>query len=232
MQARLFPQTLPPLKTFDYAGICLQARAVGGDCYDFLNLGATRLGLVVADISGKGIAAALQMANLQAILRSQCAVASEQPQRFLSLVNKLFLENTEDHAYATLFFAEYDDHRRRLRYANCGHLSGLLLRENGSLDRFQATGTVVGLFRDWDCTVEQRQLSPGDTLLLYTDGITESLNKDGQEFGEQRVVDALRRHRQLSAQALLGAIVSDLREFSPDEEQDDITLIVATCLNV
>jgi catechol 2,3-dioxygenase-like lactoylglutathione lyase family enzyme len=118
VQARLFPQMLQPLSTLDYAGICLQARKVGGDYYDFLDLGLGRLGLVIADISGKGIAAALLMANLQANLRSQCAIALDQPQRFLQSVNQLFCENTEDGAYATLFFAEYDDHARRLRYAN------------------------------------------------------------------------------------------------------------------
>jgi catechol 2,3-dioxygenase-like lactoylglutathione lyase family enzyme len=122
VQARLFPQTLPHSSTLEYAGICIQARQVGGDYYDFLNLGQERLGLVVGDIAGKGIAAALLMANLQANLRSQCATALEQPQRFLQSVNNLFFLNTTESAYATLFFAEYDDKERRLRYANCGHL--------------------------------------------------------------------------------------------------------------
>jgi catechol 2,3-dioxygenase-like lactoylglutathione lyase family enzyme len=102
VQARLFPQTLPPLRTLDYAGMCIQARQVGGDYYDFLNLGRERLGLVIGDISGKGIAAALMMANLQANLRSQCAIAVDQPRRLLRSVNQLFYENTTDSAYATL----------------------------------------------------------------------------------------------------------------------------------
>src|SRR6266704_3193899 len=130
VQARLFPQTLPPLKTPKYAGICRQARQVGGDYYDFLDLGSERLGFVIGDISGKGIAAALLMANLQANLRSQCAIAVDQPQRLLRSVNQLFCESTTDGAFATLFFAEYDDAARRLRYANCGHLPALLLRCN------------------------------------------------------------------------------------------------------
>src|SRR6202011_4361677 len=127
VQARLFPQTLPAMKTLDYAGVCVQARQVGGDYYDFLDLGRDRLGLVIGDIAGKGIAAALLMANLQANLRSQCAIALDQPQRFLRSVNQLFYENTNDSAYATLFFAEYDDKTQHLRYANCGHLCALLL---------------------------------------------------------------------------------------------------------
>src|SRR4029077_366542 len=128
VQSRLFPQTLPRMQTLEYAGICHQARQVGGDYYDFLDLGGERLGLIVGDISGKGIAAALLMANLKPNLRSQCAIALDQPQRFLQLVNHSFYENSTDSAYATLFFAEYDNRVRRLRYINCGHLCALVLR--------------------------------------------------------------------------------------------------------
>ncbi len=229
VQARLFPQTLPPLRTLEYAGICLQAREVGGDYYDFLELGRERLGLVIGDVAGKGIAAALLMANLQANLRSQCAIALDQPQRFLRSVNQLFHENTSDGAYATLFFAEYDDKVGRLRYANCGHLSALLLRSDDTLERLDSTCSVLGLFKEWDCSIGERRLLPGDTLALYTDGITESFNGAGEEFGEQRLIEALRRHRELSSQALLASVVDDVQQFSPHEQQDDITLIVAKC---
>jgi serine phosphatase RsbU (regulator of sigma subunit) len=227
VQARLFPQTLPPIQTLEYAGICIQARPVGGDYYDFLDLGRERVGLVVGDISGKGIAAALLMANLQANLRSQCAVAWDQPQRFLRSANQLFYENTADSAYATLFFGEYDDQARRLRYVSCGHLSALLLRSDNTLERLESTCTVLGLFREWDCAIEERLLLAGDTLLLYTDGITESFNQRGEEFGEQRLIEVLCRHRGLSAQALLGSVVGEVQQFSSHEQHDDITLIVA-----
>ena len=229
VQARLFPQTLPPLRTLDYAGICIQAREVGGDYYDFLNLGRDQVGLVIGDISGKGIAAALLMANLQANLRSQSAIALDQPQNLLRSVNQLFYENTTDNAYATLFFAEYDDKVQRLRYANCGHLSALLLRNYNSLERLDSTGTVLGLFEEWDCSIGESQMSPGDILALYTDGITESFNAAGEEFGEERLVEALRRNRELSSSALLAAIVDEVKRFSPLEQHDDITLIVARC---
>jgi serine phosphatase RsbU (regulator of sigma subunit)/catechol 2,3-dioxygenase-like lactoylglutathione lyase family enzyme len=229
VQARLFPQTAPLLQTLDYSGLCLQAREVGGDYYDFLNLGHDRLGLVVGDISGKGMAAALLMANLQANLRSQFAIALDQPRRFLQSVNSLFHENTADSVYATLFFAEYDDKTQRLRYANCGHLPGLLLRLGGTVELLASTGTVLGLFRDWDCSIEERQLSPGDTLVLYTGGVTESFDTADEEFGEQRLLEALLRHRELPPDALLHAIVQEVRQFSPGEQHDDITLIVARC---
>jgi serine phosphatase RsbU (regulator of sigma subunit) len=229
VQARLFPQRLPPSSTLEYAGICIQARQVGGDYYDFLNLGQERLGLVIGDISGKGIAAALLMANLQANLRSQCAIALDEPQRFLRSVNQLFFENTIDSAYATLFFAEYDDRERRLRYANCGHLSGLLLRADDTLERLDTTASVLGLFEEWDCSIGERQLRPGDLFVLYTDGVTESFNDADEEFGEQRLVEACLRRRGLPSQALLESIVGDVKTFSPREQYDDITMIVARC---
>ena len=230
VQARLFPQTLPPLKTLEYAGVCRQARQVGGDYYDFLDLGSERLGFVIGDISGKGIAAALLMANLQANLRSQSAIAVDQPQRLLRSVNQLFCENTTDGAFATLFFAEYDDATRRLRYANCGHLAALLLRCDDSIERLESTATVLGVFKSWDCEISETQISPGDILALYTDGITESFNDAGEQFGEERLAGALCRDRSLSSDDLLHTIVDKVRQFSPREQQDDITLIVAKSL--
>ncbi|MBA0086527.1 MAG: SpoIIE family protein phosphatase, partial [Acidobacteria bacterium Pan2503] len=221
VQARLFPQTLPPLKTLEYAGVCRQARQVGGDYYDFLDLGGERLGFVIGDISGKGIAAALLMANLQANLRSQSAIAVDQPQRLLRSVNQLFCENTTDGAFATLFFAEYDDATRRLRYANCGHLAALLLRCNDAIERLESTATVLGVFKRWDCEIGETQIFPGDILALYTDGITESFNDAGEQFGEERLAAALCRDRTLSSDDLLNTIVDKVRQFSPREQQDD-----------
>jgi serine phosphatase RsbU (regulator of sigma subunit) len=227
VQLRLFPQTTPLLKTLEYAGVCIQARQVGGDYYDFLSLGRERLGIVLGDISGKGIAAALLMANLQGNLRTQYAMALDEPSRFLQSVNQLFYENTADNAYASLFFGEYDDQSRRLRYANCGHLSALLLRSSNTVERLHSTCTVLGLFKEWTCSMAECGLLAGDTLALYTDGITESFNGDGEEFGEERLIDVLRRHHRLPPHALLDSIVEEVRRFSPHEQQDDITLIVA-----
>jgi len=227
VQARLFPQTMPPLRTLEYAGTCIQARKVGGDYYDFLDLGQERLGFVIGDISGKGIAAALLMANLQANLRSQCAIAVDQPQRFLRSVNQLFCENTPDGSFATLFFAEYDDRRGRLRYANCGHLSALLLRSDNTLERLESTATVLGVFREWDCTIGECRLRAGDTLALYTDGITESSDAEEEEFGEGRLIEALRRNSGLSSECLMDSIVAEVQKFSRQEQHDDITLIIA-----
>jgi serine phosphatase RsbU (regulator of sigma subunit)/catechol 2,3-dioxygenase-like lactoylglutathione lyase family enzyme len=229
VQARLFPQKKPVVETLDYAGVCIQAREVGGDYYDFIDLGPQRLGLVIGDIAGKGIAAALLMANLQANLRSQCAIALNEPQRVLRAVNQLFCENTPDGGFATLFFAEYEEKTGRLRYVNCGHLCALLLRNDDTLERLDPTCTVLGIFKEWDCAMGESRLGSGDTLALYTDGITESFNHAEEEFGEERLVAALRRHRGTPSQGLLDCIVDEVRRFSPHEQHDDITLIVARC---
>jgi serine phosphatase RsbU (regulator of sigma subunit)/uncharacterized glyoxalase superfamily protein PhnB len=227
VQARLFPQIQPQLKTVEYAGVCLQARQVGGDYFDFLRLGPRRLGLIIGDVSGKGIAAALLMANLQATLRSQTALACDQPEALLRTVNRVFYDNTGDNAFASLLFADYDEAARRMRYVNCGHLSGLLLRRDGNVEWLESTSTLLGLFRDWNCSMREQELSPGDVLALYTDGITEASNGRDEEFGEGRLVESLRQHRELPCQALLTAIVDDVRGFSPEEQHDDITAIVA-----
>jgi len=132
VQARLFPQKPPAMRTLEYTGGCIQARKVGGDYYDFLELCPGRLAMVLADIAGKGVSGALLMASLQANLHSQYALAVDDLPRLLASVNRLFYENSGDASYATLFFADYDDSSRKLRYANCGHLPPLLLRASGS----------------------------------------------------------------------------------------------------
>jgi serine phosphatase RsbU (regulator of sigma subunit) len=229
VQARLFPQSLPPLETLQYAGACIQARQVGGDYHDFLDLGPGRLGLVIADISGKGMPAALLMANLQANLRSQAALALQEPERMLRSVNQLFHQNTGESSYATLFYADYDDRTRQLRYANCGHLPPLILRSDGAIHRLESTCTVLGLFQSWDCAIRETHLARGDILLLYTDGVTESFNAFDEEFGEPRLIDSLRRHRCAPPQSAIAAVVEELRQFNPNEQSDDITLILAAC---
>jgi serine phosphatase RsbU (regulator of sigma subunit) len=231
VQARLFPQRLPPMRMLDYAGACVQTRQVGGDYYDFLDLGRDRLGLVIGDIAGKGMPAALLMANLQAHLRSQCATAVEQPERFLQTVNRLFYESTADNAYATFFYSEFDDRAGRLRYANCGHLPALVLRRTGDVERLEPTATVLGLFDPWECRTAELELSSGDLLAIYTDGITEAFDARDDEFGEGRLVETLHSHRELPPRDVIAAIYDGVRRFSPHEQRDDMTLIVARCRN-
>jgi serine phosphatase RsbU (regulator of sigma subunit) len=228
VQARLFPQRQPELQSLEYAGACVQTHQVGGDYYDFLELGHGRLCLVLGDIAGKGIAAALLMANLQANLRSQCANA-EQPEQLLRSVNRLFYENTADNAYATLFYSEFDDRTCRLRYANCGHLPGLLVQRDGAVKRLSSTATVLGLFDELPCRTEEVQLCPGDLFAIYSDGITEAENHRDEEFGEERLLDVMTRARDQSPSHIVSTVFDEVRRFSGDRQRDDVTLIVARC---
>jgi serine phosphatase RsbU (regulator of sigma subunit)/catechol 2,3-dioxygenase-like lactoylglutathione lyase family enzyme len=243
VQSRLLPQMLPPLSTLEYAGVCIQARQVGGDYYDFLDLGspqrlergatkdldaaAWHMALVLADISGKGIAGALLMANLQANLRSRYALALDDFPRLLKSVNQLFYENSPNDRFATMFFAVFDDRTGDMEYANCGHNAALLFRSNGTLERLESTTTVIGLFPRWECGSRFTVLAPGDLLVVYSDGVTESLDHANEEFGEERLVTTIQRNRDCCPEALISAIVDDVRAFSPHEQHDDITLIVA-----
>jgi serine phosphatase RsbU (regulator of sigma subunit) len=229
VQARLFPQDLPALRTLEYAGMCQQARQVGGDYYDFLATGRERLCLAIGDVAGKGIGAALLMANLQANLRTQCAMGFDEPDQLMRSMNRLFCENTPENAYATFFFSEYSDQTGRLRYANCGHLPALIVRDGGELERLESTATVLGRFPHWECSIGETSLFAGDTLVLYTDGVTEPGSADGEEFGEQRLLNCLTRHRDLSASDIVSAVIEEVRRYTPHEQQDDITLIVAKC---
>ncbi|HEY7191079.1 MAG TPA: SpoIIE family protein phosphatase [Vicinamibacterales bacterium] len=229
VQARLFPQRLPELASLEYAGACVQTRQVGGDYYDFLDLGQARLCLVLGDIAGKGIAAALLMANLQANLRSQCAIAVEQPEQLLQSVNRLFFENTTENAYATLFYSEFDDRTCRLRYANCGHPAGLVVQHDGTVTRLPSTAPVLGLFADWTCSTAEIQLRPGDLFAIYTDGVTEALDQRDEEFGEDRLLDVMRNARHRSPSDIVTAVFDEVRRFGGDQQRDDVTLIVARC---
>jgi len=228
VQSKLLPQQAPALDTLDYAGACIQARAVGGDYYDFLGLDARHVGFVLADVAGKGISGALLMANLQASLRSYSA-ADKDLQQFLSSVNHLFVRNTETTHYATVFFGVYDNVTRKLRYANCGHNPPLLLRSNTRVERLEPTAIVLGLFEPWDCSVAEVQLFPGDILTIYTDGVTEASNCEEQEFGEERLIKVLTRGDGMGASELLQEVLNTVHAFSPGEQGDDLTLIVARC---
>jgi len=192
-----------------------------------LDAAAWHLAFVLADISGKGIAGALLMANLQANLRSRYAIALDDLPRLLKSVNQLFYENTPDDRYATMFFAVYDDRIRELEYANCGHNAPLLFRTNGTLERLDATSTVIGLFSDWGCVTRRVTFTPGDLLVIYTDGVTEAIGADGQEFGESQLCETVRANLRLSPEELLTAIPDAVQKFSVGEQFDDLTLVVA-----
>ncbi|MFZ0803248.1 MAG: SpoIIE family protein phosphatase [Terriglobales bacterium] len=227
VQSGLLPQEKPPLKTLDYAGHCIQARTVGGDYYDFLDLGTGEVGLVLADVAGKGIAAALLMANLHGILHSQCGAASNNLPQLLAAVNLHFFKHTAKDRYATFFFGRYSDATRTLQYVNCGHNPPILLRQEGTVERLDATATVLGLFSDWQCSVAEAQLETGDLVCIFTDGITETTGYSEQEFGETRLLETLRNNRDLEAANILRNLEDAAEQFRSGEQEDDLTLVIA-----
>ena len=226
VQRRLLPQGKPLLRTLDYAAECIEARTIGGDYYDFIDLAPGEIGFVVADVAGKGVAAALLMAKLQGNLRSDVGISSKDLPRVLASANRNFYEHTDGSRYATVFFGCYNDTTRKLRYVNCGHNPPLLLRQGLSVDRLEATATVLGLFPDWECSVAEVQLETGDVLGIYSDGITEATNKNGEQFGEARLVETLRGSRHVEALDIVQCAERAVKEFASGEQEDDLTLLV------
>ncbi len=240
VQTRLFPQRAPEVPGLELYGICKPARVVSGDYYDFLQLGEKRLGLVLGDISGKGISAALLMAAIQSALHAQFynghspAGASQaislSTADVIARLNRQLFDSTPREKYATFFYAVYDGESRKLAYTNAGHLPPFLFRSN-KVERLSVGGTVVGLFAG--VTYEQSviQIEPGDTILAFTDGVTEPENSYGEEFGEARLLEATRRALSLPAAALVEEVCRSVTDWTGGPElQDDMTLMVARAI--
>ncbi len=227
VQSRLLVQTPPTPRNVRLAGRCVQARAVGGDYYDFIDLGSGKVGIALADVSGKGFPAALLMASLQASLRSRLAGDHLDLPLQLRAVNELLHRSSEINRFATLFFAVYDDDRRALRYANCGHNPPILLRADGSVERLLPTAAALGLFDEWPCETAEATLERGDLLAIFSDGVPEAFSDDGDEFGEPRLIAALEARRHLPVEALVDDVLAVVTRFSGSEQEDDQTLVIA-----
>ncbi len=225
VQQKLFPRKLRMLKTLDYSGQCVAAREVGGDYYDFLDTADQTLGFVLADVSGKGVPAALLMANLQACFRNQPPGALLRPGDALKTVNRHFFDSTESERFATVFFGLYDDRTRKLRYVNCGHVAPLLLRDSGQIEQLAPTATVLGAFREWSCNEAVVELRPRDVLILYSDGVTEAGIDHREEFGEDRLVRALCENQRQTAAVVVQKILDTVSEFSGSSRSDDVTVV-------
>lgn len=225
VQQKLFPRKLRAMRTVDYAGQCLPAKEVGGDYYDFLEITDHSLGFVLADVSGKGVPAALLMANLQASFRNQAPGALLRPSDVLQAVNRHFFDSTAAERFATLFFGIYDDGTRRIRYVNCAHVSPLLLRASGEIVNLTATATMLGAFPVWKCREASAELRRGDTLLIVSDGVTEAGIEHGEEFSEKRLGGILRENAGEPAAVLVERVVEAVSEFSGPSRSDDVTVV-------
>ena len=254
VQEQLFPRAWTSSRYLDLFGVCRPARTVSGDYYDFLPLGPARSGIAVGDISGKGISAALLMATIQSAVRSyefgresepRLLVASSatansstspllpqptnghNPADAMWLLNRHLFHSTPPEKYATMFLAVYDGEARMLSYTNAGHLPPIIVRTNGSVERLNVSGTVIGLFEEMQWVLDSVALAPGDLFFAYSDGLTEPENEFG-EFGEDRVVALLQQHRARPLEEIARLAISAVQEWIGEFEQpDDITVVLA-----
>jgi phosphoserine phosphatase RsbU/P len=228
VQDQLFPKELPSFPGLELAAICRAARTVSGDYYDFIKLGPDRLGFVIADISGKGISAALLMASLQAALRSQAILNGHRPTgQVVATLNRHLYLNTSDDRYATLFYAEYDAARRTLRYTNAGHVAPFFV-VGSTVTKLSDGGTVVGLFETADYSELTIPTEPGALFVGFSDGLLEPENVYGEEFGSSRLAAEVLRYRDAPVERLAENLLSAVEQWAGTAEQaDDMTVIVA-----
>jgi sigma-B regulation protein RsbU (phosphoserine phosphatase) len=224
IQQMLLPSTLPQLAGVQIAGAWQPAREVGGDYFDVIQLDKNHLGICVGDVAGKGITAALLMANLQASFRA-FATTDASPQVVCTKLNKFLCANIASGKFVTFFYAVLDADARTLTYENAGHSPGLLLRSNGTTETLRGGGAVLGALPDWTYQDYTAQLQPGDRLLLSTDGITEAENAKLEEFGDERLLEAARA-RNGTALEIQRTIMQQVTAFCGGNFRDDATLLV------
>jgi sigma-B regulation protein RsbU (phosphoserine phosphatase) len=231
VQERLFPQRLPAIAGIDYSGACRPALGVGGDYYDFLPLPNGDLGVAVGDVSGKGIAAALLMASLQASLRGQALMGHGDLARLMTNVNQLVYDTTPSNRYATFFYGQYHRDARIFRYVNAGHNPPIVLRRASDgpvhVIRLETGGPVVGLFPNTPYQEGSLAMEPGDLFVGFTDGISEAMNREDEEWGEERLIPAVAIYADRSAAEIIPSLMADADRFASGAPQhDDMTLVV------
>jgi phosphoserine phosphatase RsbU/P len=225
IQRRLLPNEISQIEGCSIAAAWRPARTVSGDYYDVLKFGDSKAALCIADVSGKGMPAALLMSNVQAAVH---AFASEtvSPSELCAKVNRIVTSSTGEDKFITFFYCIVDAAQKKLVYTNAGHNAAMLARRDGSLVRLDQGGAVLGPFPKWNYNHHEIELSEGDRLLLFTDGVTEVRDSEGEEFGEERLIDLLSGDVEPDAKALRDRIVQEVVSFSGGEFQDDATLLV------
>jgi len=230
VQRNLLPASFPAIEGLDVACSWEPALAVGGDYYDVIDLGHQRLGFCIADVSGKGMDAALIMSNLQAAVRV-LARRESSPARLCEELNRHLCDSVTVGRFITFFYGVLDVASGRLLYTNAGHPAPLLLRRDGSMLRLKRGGPVLGFFRDHEWLEGEELLDAGDRLLLVTDGLTEARNDDDDEFGEERVGAALAAHSTLDGRMVIEALLNDVRRFNRGHFEDDVTLMTIALID-
>lgn len=225
IQRKLLPATVPQIDGWEIASSWQPAAGVGGDCYDAIAFGRARLGLSIADVVGKGIPAALLMSNLQAAVRA-FATDAAQPAELCHQVNRILCGHIAEGRFISFFYCIVDSDLGTMTFANAGHYPPILIRANGSVERLEPGGAVLGVFPDGAYDQGQVTIGSGDRVILFTDGITEARNAADEEFGEDRLIELARENRGCSAPALQARLSAAVATFTGGLFQDDATLIV------
>lgn len=225
IQQSLLPKQIPQVPGFEIEGAWEPARIVGGDYFDVIRLSETKVGICIADVVGKSVSAALLMANVQASIRAFVA-ESVSPIDLCARVNSVLCATLSSGKFVTLFYGILDSELRTLRYTNGGHLPPVLLSANGSVKRLDNSGALLGIFPTWKYEESFVLVDPGDRILLFTDGITEASLPDGEEFGEERLIECARNSAKESAAELSAQLLDHVKRFCAAQLQDDATLIV------
>jgi sigma-B regulation protein RsbU (phosphoserine phosphatase) len=224
VQQELFPKVLPVIPGIDYAGVCLPARGVSGDYYDFLPLADRKLGLLLADVSGKGMAAALLGASLHAAFRAGATVAHARCGEVLAGMNRILYESTTADRYATVFYGVYDPDTRTLSFANAGHNSPIIVRGEKSIPLDSLT-PPLGMFPALPAVEQRVELVLGDWLLIFSDGVPEAMNEQGEEFGNDSLLRTLHRSANGTAAQVCEVILTEIQNHTrAQRQQDDVTL--------
>lgn len=226
VQERFMQPTGPTVDSLSYSARCRQMRALGGDFYDFMPLPHDGLALAVGDASGKGLAAALMISNVQSSVRTAASFAGSDGLAVITAVNRQVQASSLEDRFATLFYGVYDGTKRRLQYVNAGHNPPLVIRRDGSIIALEAGGAPVGVFADSSYEQGTVELNPGDLILAYTDGVIEATDPAKREWGVKGLRKAATRNRSLPADEIVEAIFMSMDEFSRGRQTDDATVVV------
>ncbi len=226
IQINLLPREAPQIPGYDISGSSIPAKEVGGDYYDFINKDDRLTAFCLADISGKGISAAMLMSNLQATLRSQ-TVYSSSPKECIKTSNNLLYKSTDSEKYATLFYGILDNNTPEIHFCNAGHNQPILIRSDGNLERLEAGGIVLGFLEDFEFIDSSVKINSGDILVIFSDGITEAMNAEEEEFDEKRLIEVIYKNKNENAESIIKNIEHAVNDFAGETPQsDDMTTIV------
>jgi len=231
MQFRLLPDAAPELEGYEMESLCIPTHEIGGDYYDYIPLDDGKLGIVIADVSGEGISAALIMTAFRALVRTHARSRLE-PAGIARALNAILPEYTGQKNFVTLFYGELDPKNGSLQYANSGHNPPLLMRAYGGLEILSRTGPLLGVLNSARFTSAEVVISPGDTLVLYTDGIVETMSPKDAIFGTARLIGLAKRCQGIPPADFIQAIIHETQSFSGQEIYlDDCAIMVLRCLN-